>query len=203
MSQLNRLVKKAENCFERCVIEIKKTKGASGVPIDFYLNTCLDCIEAVNKLPESKTSKEKAREAIFNVYFKLQKYNGSERQTTHPFPIGKEISIEVISMPLKSADEHSGGLGFSAVPDDLFLQRSGKSKDPYWNPPKRPAPVKTLPKEDYPAIMEEYEERRLESDRLTMQEFHKEMEQEKREILHEMRQLRKGCDTDKRDVPIM
>ena len=106
-------------------------------------------------------------------------------------------------MPLKSADEQTGGLGFSAVPDDLFLQRSGKSKDPYWNPPKRPAPVKTLPKEDYPAIMEEYEERRLESDRLTMQEFHKEMEQEKREILHEMRQLRKGCDTDKRDVPIM
>ena len=51
--------------------------------------------------------------------------------------------------------------------------------------------------------MEEYEERRLESDRLTMQEIHKEMEQEKREILHEMRQLRKGCDTDKRDVPIM
>ena len=203
MSQLNRLVKKAENCFERCVIETKKTRGASGVPIDFYLNTCLDCIEAVNKLPESKANKEKAREAIFNVYFKLQKYNGSERQTTHPFPIGKEISIEVISMPLKSADEHSGGLGFSAVPDDLFLQRSGKSKDPYWNPPKRPAPVKTLPKEDYPAIMEEYEERRLESDRLTMQEFHKEMEQEKREILHEMRQLRKGCDTDKRDVPIM
>lgn len=202
MSQLNRLVKKAENCFERCVIETKKTRGASGVPIDFYLNTCLDCIEAVNKLPESKTKKEKAREAIFNVYSKLQKYNGSERQTTHPFPTGKEISIEVISMPLKSADEYSGGLGFSAVPDDLFLQNSGKRQDPYWKPTKT-APAKTLPKEDYPAIMEEYEERRLESDRLTMKEFHKEMEQEKREILHEMRQLRKGCDTDKRDVPIM
>ena len=140
---------------------------------------------------------------FFTKAFKLQKYNGSERQTTHPFPIGKEISIEVISMPLKSADEQTGGLGFSAVPDDLFLQRSGKSKDPYWNPPKRPAPVKTLPKEDYPAIMEEYEERRLDDARLTMAEFHEEMDREKRELLYEMRQLQQGRNTNKRDVPIM
>ena len=51
--------------------------------------------------------------------------------------------------------------------------------------------------------MYEYEERRLDNARLTMAEFHREMEQEKRELLHEMRQLREGCNPNKRRVPIM
>ena len=203
MSQLNRIITKAENCFQRCVIELRKTKGASGIPIDVYLNTCLDCVEMVNKLPNlSKTERHNARQKIFAVYFKLQKYSGPERQTSDPFPKGKETHMETIDKSLVSADSYKGGLGFSSVSDGLFLQNSGSKSNPYWKPTKT-APVKTLPKEDYPAIMEEYEERRLESDRLTMKEFHKEMEQEKRELLYEMRQLQQGRNTNKRDVPIM
>ena len=203
MSQLNRIITKAENCFQRCVIELRKTKGASGIPIDVYLNTCLDCVEMVNKLPNlSKTERHNARQKIFAVYFKLQKYSGPERQTTHPFPTGKETHMETIDKPLVSANSYKGGLGFSSVADGLFLQNSGSKSNPYWKPTKT-APVKTLPKEDYPAIMEEYEERRLDDARLTMAEFHEEMDREKRELLYEMRQLQQGRNTNKRDVPIM
>ena len=203
MSQLKRIITKAENCFQRCVVELRKTKGVSGIPIDVYLNTCLDCVEMVNKLPNlSKTERHNARQKIFAVYFKLQKYSGPERQTTHPFPTGKETHMETIDKPLVSANSYKGGLGFSSVADGLFLQNSGSKSNPYWKPTKT-APVKTLPKEDYPAIMEEYEERRLDDARLTMAEFHEEMDREKRELLYEMPQLQQGRNTNKRDVPIM
>ena len=203
MSQLKRIITKAENCFQRCVVELRKTKGWSGIPIDMYLNTCLDCVEMVNRLPNvDDEDREDAREKIFAVYFKLQKYRGPERQTTNAFPIGKETHMETIDKPLASANSYKGGLGFSSVADGLFLQKTGRQTNDYWKPTKR-RPAKTLPKEDYPAIMEEYEERRLDDARLTMAEFHEEMDREKRELLYEMRQLQQGRNTNKRDVPIM
>ena len=203
MSQLKRIITKAENCFQRCVIELRKTRGSAGIPIDVYLNTCLDCVEMVNKLPNlSKTERHNARQKIFAVYFKLQKYSGPERQTTHPFPTGKETHMETIDKPLVSANSYKGGLGFSSVADGLFLQKSGSKSNPYWKPTKT-APVKTLPKEDYPAIMYEYEERRLDDARLTMAEFHEEMDREKRELLYDLRQLREKGNPNKRPVPIM
>jgi len=203
MSQLKRIITKAENCFQRCVIELRKTRGSAGIPIDFYLNTCLDCVEMVNKLASiSEKEREDAREAIFAVYFKLQKYGGPERQTTHAFPTGKETHMEVIDKPLASANSYQGGLGFSGVADGLFLQKTGRQTNPYWKPTKR-RPVKTLPKEDYPAMMYEYEERRLDDARLTMAEFHEEMDREKRELLYDLRQLREKGNPNKRRAPIM
>ncbi len=203
MSQLKRIITKAENCFQRCVIELRKTRGSAGIPIDVYLNTCLDCVEMVNRLPNlSKRGRANAREKIFAVYFKLQKYRGPERQTRHAFPEGKETHMETIDKPLLSANSYQGGLGFSGVADGLFLQKSGSKSNPYWKPTKT-APVKTLPKEDYPAMMYEYEERRLDDARLTMAEFHEEMDREKREVLYDLRQLREKGNPNKRRVPIM
>jgi len=43
----------------------------------------------------------------------------------------------------------------------------------------------------------------LDDARLTMAEFHEEMEQEKREVLHDLRQLREKGNPNKRRVPIM
>ena len=203
MSQLKRIITKAENCFQRCVIELRKTRGSAGIPIDFYLNTCLDCVEMVNKLASiSEKEREDAREKIFAVYFKLQKYGGPERQTTNAFPIGKETHMEVIDKPLASANSYQGGLGFSGVADGLFLQKTGRQTNPYWKPTKK-AKAKTLPKEGYPAMMYEYEEKRLDDARLTMAEFHEEMDREKREVLHDLRQLRENSNPNKRRVPIM
>jgi hypothetical protein len=203
MSQLKRIITKAENCFQRCVIELRKTRGSAGIPIDVYLNTCLDCVETVNRMPNlSKKEKADAREKIFAVYFKLQKYSGPERQTRHAFPDGKETHMEVIDKPLASANSYQGGLGFSGVADGLFLQKTGRQTNPYWKPTKRDK-VKTLPKEGYPAMMYEYEEKRLDDARLTMAEFHEEMDREKREVLHDLRQLRENSNPNKRRVPIM
>ena len=203
MSQLKRIITKAENCFQRCVIELRKTRGSAGIPIDFYLNTCLDCVEMVNKLASiSEKERKDAREKIFAVYFKLQKYGGPERQTTNAFPIGKETHMEVIDKPLASANSYQGGLGFSGVADGLFLQKTGRQTNPYWKPTKK-AKAKTLPKEGYPAMMYEYEEKRLDDARLTMAEFHEEMDREKREVLHDLRQLRENSNPNKRRVPIM
>jgi len=203
MSQLKRIITKAENCFQRCVIELRKTRGSAGIPIDVYLNTCLDCVETVNRMPNlSKKEKADAREKIFAVYFKLQKYSGPERQTRHAFPDGKETHMEVIDKPLASANSYQGGLGFSGVADGLFLQKTGRQTNPYWKPTKK-AKVKTLPKEGYPAMMYEYEEKRLDDARLTMAEFHEEMDREKREVLHDLRQLRENSNPNKRRVPIM
>ena len=203
MSQLKRIITKAENCFQRCVIELRKTRGSAGIPIDVYLNTCLDCVETVNRMPNlSKKEKADAREKIFAVYFKLQKYSGPERQTRHAFPDGKETHMEVIDKPLASANSYQGGLGFSGVADGLFLQKTGRQTNAYWKPTKK-AKVKTLPKEGYPAMMYEYEEKRLDDARLTMAEFHEEMDREKREVLHDLRQLRENSNPNKRRVPIM
>lgn len=203
MSQLKRIITKAENCFQRCVIELRKTRGAAGIPIDVYLNTCLDCVEMVNRLPNIEDKdRENAREKIFAVYFKLQKYSGPERQTSDPFPKGKETHMETIDKPLPSASSYKGGLGFSGVSDGLFLQKTGRQTNAYWKPTKR-RPIKILPKEDHPAIMHEYEERRLDDARLTMAEFHEEMDREKREVLHDLRQLREKGNPNKRRVPIM
>ena len=110
--------------------------------------------------------------------------------------------MEVIDKPLVSANSYQGGLGFSGVSDGLFLQKTGRQTNPYWKPTKK-AKVKTLPKEDYPAMMYEYEERRLDDARLTMAEFHEEMDREKREVLHDLRQLREKGNPNKRRVPIM
>ena len=203
MSQLKRIITKAENCFQRCVIELRKTRGSAGIPIDVYLNTCLDCVETVNRMPNlSKKEKADAREKIFAVYFKLQKYSGPERQTRHAFPDGKETHMEVIDKPLASANSYQGGLGFSGVADGLFLQKTGRQTNPYWKPTKKDK-VKNLPKEGYPAMMHEYEEKRLDDARLTMAEFHEEMDREKREVLHDLRQLRENSNPNKRRVPIM
>ena len=204
MSQLKRIVNKAENCYQRLVIELRKTKGRTGVPVDVYLNTCLDCIDMVNKLPTAgKREKDKARKAIFNVYFKLKNYEGSERQTTHSFPKGKEISMEPSSMPLQSTHAYKGGLGFSGVSNALFLQNSGSKKNPYWNPPKKRAPVISVPREQWDSILAKMEQDHIDQDRLTMREFHREMEQEKREVLHEVRRLRKNSDSDIRKPLIL
>jgi hypothetical protein len=48
-------------------------------------------------------------------------------------------------------------------------------------------------------MMEDYEERRP----ITLDEFHEEMDRQKREVLYEVRKLRETGDTDKRDILIL
>ena len=130
------------------------------------------------------------RKRIFDIYFKLQEFEGPERQTKS----GREIPFS----SLQSANAYKGGLGFSGISDGLFLQSSGPKTNQYWKPTEM-KPVRKVPKKEHAKIMEDYEERRS----LSLSEFHEEMDRQKREVLYEVRKLRETVDTNKGDILIL
>ena len=194
MRPYNKIIKKAENLLRD--IRIKSQKNVmSGIPIEVYKNYCLDYAERLSKLKNiTKNQKFEGRKRIFDVYFKLQEYEGPERQTEK----GQEIPFS----SLQSANAYKGGLGFSGISDALFLQASGPKINPYWKPPpKKPATLIT--KKDYDIIQADYEKHKEETGRMTLDEFHEEMDRQTREVLYEVRKLRETSDTDKGDVLIL
>ena len=194
MRPYNKIIKKAENLLRD--VKIKQQKNVlSGIPIEVYKNYCLDYAERLSKLKNiTKNQKFEGRKRIFDVYFKLQEYEGPERQTEK----GQEIPFS----SLQSANAYKGGLGFSGISDALFLQASGPKINPYWKPPpKKPATL--IPKKDYDIIQADYEKHKEETGRMTLDEFHEEMDRQKREVLYEVRKLRETSNTDKGDVLIL
>ena len=194
MRPYNKIIKKAENLLRD--IRIKSQKNVmSGIPIEVYKNYCLDYAERLSKLKNiTKNQKFEGRKRIFDVYFKLQDYEGPERQTEK----GQEIPFS----SLQSANAYKGGLGFSSISDALFLQASGPKVNQYWKPPPK-KPVVLIPKKDYGIIQADYERHKEEAGRMTLDEFHEEMKRQKEELLYEMRKLREASDTDKGDVLIL
>ena len=204
MRQINKIIKKGENLLKQIGAELNQNKGIQGIPIDIYINDCLRYIEAINKLTNiNKKQKERAKKKLFNIYLTLQDYKGSERQTRKPFPKGREISIEEIGGTyITSADAYKGGLGFSGISSGMFLQQSGPKHDQYWKPPPK-KPVTLTPKKDYDIIQADYERHKEEANRMTLDEFHEEMDRQKREVLYEMRKLRETSDTNPGRVLIL
>ena len=200
MRQVNKIINKGENLLKKIGAEINRTQGVHGIPIDIYMNDCLKYIDTVNNLKNiSKRQKEKAKKRLFNIYFSLQDYEGAERQTRKPWPQGKEIALaDLRGEYLISADAFKGGLGFSGISSGMFLQQSGPKHDQYWKPTPK-SKVKTAPSSVHEWMMEDYEARRP----ITLDEFHEEMDRQKREVLYEVRKLRKTSDTDKRDILIL
>ena len=200
MRQVNKIINKGENLLKKIGAEINRTQGLHGIPIDIYMNDCLKYIDTVNKLTNiSKRQKEKAKKRLFNIYFSLQDYEGAERQTRQPWPKGKEIALaDLRGEYLLSTDAFKGGLGFSGISSGMFLQQSGPKHDQYWKPTPK-SKVRKAPSSVHEWMMEDYEEKRS----LTLDEFHEEMDRQKREVLYEMRKLRETSDTDKRDVLIL
>ena len=194
MRPYNKIIKKAENLLRD--VKIKQQKNVlSGIPIEVYKNYCLDYAERLSKLKNiTKNQKFEGRKRIFDVYFKLQDYEGPERQTEK----GQEIPFS----SLQSANAYKGGLGFSGISDALFLQASGPKINQYWKPPPK-KPVVLTPKKDYGIIQDDYERHKEEAGRMTLDEFHEEMRRQKEELLYEMRKLRETSDTDKGDVFIL
>jgi len=192
MRPYNKIINKAEHLLRELKIESEKTGQYRGIPIEVYKNYCLNYVEQISKLKNiTKNQRFEGRKRIFNVYFKLQEYEGPERQTKR----GREIPFS----SLQSANAYKGGLGFSGISDGLFLQSSGPKINQYWKPPPK-SKVKTAPSSVHDWLMEDYEERRP----LTLDEFHEEMDRQKREILYEVRKLReRQSDSSKRTVLIM
>ena len=194
MRPYNKIIKKAENLLRD--VKIKQQKNVmSGIPIEVYKNYCLDYAERLSKLKNiTKNQKFEGRKRIFDVYFKLQDYEGPERQTEK----GQEIPFS----SLQSANAYKGGLGFSGISDALFLQASGPKINQYWKPPPK-KPVVLTPKKDYGIIQDDYEKHKEEAGRMTLDDFHEEMRRQKEELLYEMRKLRETSDTDKGNILIL
>ena len=199
MNPLSRIVKRAEDLLRRVRIESAKTNQNSGIPIETYKNYCLTYADRINNLKGiAHWKKVEAREKVFKVYFDLQDFRGAERQTLKPnIEIPFSSLPERISRYLVSAESFQGGLGFNSARGQ-FLQDSHPQANPYWKPPKI-RPVYSVPKSEYESIMAEYEDQRP----LTLEEWIEDFKKEKRELLYEMRQLRKPGNSDNRRVLIM
>ena len=191
MSPYYKIIRKAENLLKEIAAESEKTGQYRGIPIEIYKNYCLNYVQRLSNLKNiTEDQRFNGRKRIFDVYFKLQDYDGPERQTKR----GREIPFS----SLQSASAYKGGLGFSSISDSLFLQSSGPKINQYWRPTPK-SKVRAAPSSVYEWLMEDYEERRS----LTLDEFHEEMDRQKREVLYEMRKLRETSDTDKGRVLIL
>ena len=186
-----KIINKAEHLLRDIKIESEKTGQYRGIPIEVYKNYCLNYVEQISKLKNiTKAQRYEGRRRIFEVYFKLQDYDGPERQTKR----GREIPFS----SLQSANAYKGGLGFSGISDGLFLQSSGPKVNQYWKPTPK-SEVRTAPSSVHDWLMEDYEERRP----LTLDEFHEEMDKQKSEVLYEVRKLREASDPNPRRVLIL
>ena len=195
MRPYNKIIKKAENLLRD--VKIKQQKNVmSGIPIEIYKNYCLNYLQRLSQLKNiTEDQRFEGRKRIFDVYFKLQEFTGPERQTKS----GREIPFS----SLQSANAYKGGLGFSGISDALFLQASGPKINPYWKPPPK-KPVVLTKKKDYAIIQADYERHKEEAGRMTLDEFHEEMDKQKREVLYEVRKLReRKSDPGERTVFIM
>ena len=177
---LKKFIRKAEGLLDKVTYN-SYLKGT--VPIEIYKNRCLHYIEAVNKLrdvdPDAKTH---AKQRIFNVYFKLQEYDGPERQEnrqTFNTQEDVEIPLETVGDLLDTAvadayrkTQFAGGLGFSTSRGLTLAEGMGKQINNYWQPPKKAAPVRMVDPSTVSYVPKE-----------TMQEWRDKMAAEKEEIL--------------------
>ena len=139
---LNKYIKRAEGLLDQVSYNIH-LKGT--VPIEPYRNRCLKLIEAVNKLTGIEPDQlSTAKERLFNVYFKLQEYDGPERSSDRSIPPDYddiEVSIDSVSSLLDAAvvsayqkNQHAGGMGFATSRGMTLSEGIGKPVNRYWNP---------------------------------------------------------------------
>lgn len=206
--KISKILSKANNLLIKINVESKKTGQMKGIPIEIYMNDCLGYIEGINTLSNiSNKQREMARRRLFDIYFQLQSFRGSERQTRKP---DKEIPFSSLSVDIDSiadvgllaADAYQGGLGYS-VAKGQFLTDTTPKTNPYWKPPKKKAPVLDASRETYDTILSQYLEEKEKYHRMTLNEFHEEMDRQKQEVLYEVRKLREASDTDQRRVFIL
>ncbi len=128
---LERLVKKAQGLERKVEFDLVK---AGTTKIETYKNRCLGYIERLGMLTNvSKQDKEVAARKMYRVYFNLQDYAGSEKETD------MEVSLESLLPELDmaivesyAADARTGGLGFSSTHGLMLAEGLSAPKNPYW-----------------------------------------------------------------------
>jgi len=138
---LKRIVNQAEGLLKKLTAN-QRIVGT--VPIDPYRNRCLRHIERVNKLTAYTDEEiEWAKRRLFKVYFELQEYSGSERQTEALVPPSYEdqqVNIDSVGPQLDEAvvsayqkNQYSGGMGFSTSRGMTLSEGIGQPANQYWN----------------------------------------------------------------------
>jgi len=186
MEKVIELTEKGVNLVKKVSIDGIYTDS---VPIDNYRNRCLSYIVELENTAvpvEHSIDKHKAKMFLYNVYEHLQNFKGKERQdydgerTMNLEDMGEEEK----SGALKSAAAYSGGgQGFAHVNWNaaLFMSTHGKKQkhpNPYWKPtPVKP--VRHVDPSEFDGIVS----------RQTYEEWEKEMEKQKREVLSEVQRV--------------
>jgi hypothetical protein len=129
---LNRLVRKAQN-LERKVEYDLVNKGST--KIETYKNRCLGYIERIGQLTNVSTQdKREAIRKMFKVYFNLQDFEGSEKESDMEVSLeGMLRQLDLAVVEAHSADLRSGGLGFSSTHGLMLSEGLTAPKNPYWN----------------------------------------------------------------------
>jgi len=174
INTLHRLINKAENLERKIAWDIKK-RGTT--PIETYKNRCLMYAERVNDLTNvSEEAKQAAKRRIFNVYFRLQDYAGSESITPDREEYLEELlpELDMAIVEAYSSNSRTGGMGFSSTTNMMLVEGLKAAKNPYWlasNAAKTQAP--------------EYDGKYVYKPKQTMVQWKVEMKDQKREMLNE------------------
>jgi|TARA_R100001530_G_scaffold52915_2_gene39082 hypothetical protein len=184
---IRNLVVKTENLLRRSNYHMVR-QGST--PIEPLKNYCLKNIEALNKLnrkalniPDSLY--DYAKKKMFDVYFELQDYRGTERSIVDNH---RELALEDIinlldeyAVESYAAESRSGGLGFSSINGATLYISEAMNRNEYWKPPKKRGELKGTMVGSYGPI--EYKPKQ------TIEAWRDEMALQKKEVMDEVYRL--------------
>ena len=179
------LLIKTDNILRRSNYHVINQGSTPAEPLKNY---CLKNIEALNKLnrkalgiPDSLYDYAKKR--MFDIYFELQEYRGTERPIVDN---NRELALEDIihlldeySVESYAAEARVGGLGFSSISGATLYTSEALDHNEYWKPPKKRASM--LDKPDYGVV--EYKPKQ------TIEAWRDEMALQKKGVMDEVYRL--------------
>ena len=184
---IENLIKKTENILRRSNYHMV---NQGSTPVEPLKNYCLKNIETLNKLNRKAldipdTLYDYAKRRMFDIYFELQEYRGTERQILNN---NREIALEDIinlldkhSVESYAANSRTGGLGFSSISGATLYVSEAMDHNEYWKPPKKRGELKGTMVGSYGPI--EYKPKQ------TIEAWRDEMSLQKKEIMDEVYRL--------------
>ena len=115
-------------------LHIKASKKGT-VPLDDYLDRCLNILERISKLHHITTEERKlARSKVLAVYSYLQQYDGAvEVKQQFNRTLHEHILEDWYEYNLSAADAYSGGLGIASISGLTHAIPVGPGSDPWFS----------------------------------------------------------------------
>ena len=157
-------------------------------PAESLKNYCLKNIETLNKLNRKALNipdnlYDYAKKRMFDTYFELQEYRGTERPVVDN---NRELALEDIihlldeyAVESYAAEARTGGLGFSSISGATLYISEALDHNEYWKPPKKRGSM--LDKPDYGVV--EFKPKQ------TIEAWREDMVLQKKEVMDEVYRL--------------